>query len=498
MGVTTRQTAPIFRLSEEFLVSVFTFVYYASSTDLDYAHPSKLTDPTLFPACIANVCKHWKKVVRLVPLFETRIIVRVDVRVVLSELKARLAASKSQLIEVFVIRREYPLEDVDARDPAECEAVRDAMTAIAPHVARLRVLVFDVLHAAALPRVADLAGSAPKLRTFRVKCRHPDAHHPSQNSRNVGPRGPTLRAFTCPNLQYLDMYGPVFIAALRIPRWIASIRPISGKQLSISHLFPSPAFDLRVLLSAIASLGHLTKLCLTDVSVDPTTCHERGKGPEMYVQNIELEDFSREAVAAFGLQYANSIDLSSLMLTRCGLAPMPILAWRLRLEDIAADEDIRTFVRAWDGYSLRIDNCAGADDALLAVLAARGPCGRFNAPTLRELHLSGTDAAPLSVTPWAFMHLVDERKKEADGCEWRLDPRAPLPMHTIVVRNAGCLLEPEEKEWFEARLEGFIWGVVAALRSPVLIGDCSTWDFSEVRELFAGWDAPADVMVVVV
>ncbi|KJA25333.1 hypothetical protein HYPSUDRAFT_64911 [Hypholoma sublateritium FD-334 SS-4] len=478
MGVATLQTAPVFRLSKELLVSVFMFVYYASSADLDYAHPSKLTDPALFPACLARVCRHWKKVVRSVPLFATRVIVRVDIPVVLSELKAELAASKSLLVDVFVIRREYPLAPMDAGDSEEREAVQKAMDAVALHVARLRVLVFDVLYAAALPRVTDLAGAAPKLRTFRVKCRYPDAQ-----PRGAGGGWPmqvsTPRALTCPTLQYLDMYGPVFLAALQIPRWITSMEKISAKQLCISHLYLTPAFDLLSLLGNLSRLGHLTKLRLAGLSLDPAIRPVQGKAPELYVQNIELEDLSREAVVAFGAQYDNKIDLSSLALTRCELSPMPMQAWRLSLEDIAADEDICAFVRAWDGYSLCIDNCAGADDVLIDMLAERGPYGRFNVPTLRELHLSGRDAAPLSVSPWALMCLVNERNKEADKWRLNLDPRAPLSMHTIVVNNAGCLLEPRQKEWFEARLEVFIWGVVAALRSPVLVGDCSTWDFSE-------------------
>ncbi len=216
----------------------------------------------------------------------------------------------------------------------------------------------------------------------------------------------------------------------------------------------------------------------------------------MYVQNIELEDCSREVVAALGAQYGNRIDLSSLTLTRCGLAPMPISAWHLRLGDIAAGEDIRALVRTWDGYSLRVDNCAGADDTLLAVLTTRDSRDRFAAPTLRELHLSGTDEAPLKVSSGALMHLVAVRKKEAEGYSWPLDPHGPLPMHTIMVRNAGSELKPGQKEWFKERLEGFSWGVIAALRSPVLDGDCTTWDFSEVRVPIMEWDAKTDVAAV--
>lgn len=90
----------------------------------------------------------------LVALIKARIIVRVDVRIVLSELKTRLAARKSPLIEVFVVRQNYPVEDIDSSGPAECVAISDATTAVALHVARLRMLALDVLLAASLPRVA--------------------------------------------------------------------------------------------------------------------------------------------------------------------------------------------------------------------------------------------------------------------------------------------------------------------------------------------------------
>ena len=127
------------------------------------------------------------------------------------------------------------------------------------------------------------------------------------------------------------------------------------------------------------------------------------------------------------------------------------------------------------------------------MLTTRESRGRFAAPTLRELHLSGTDEAPLRVSSGVLMQLVAERKKEAEGYWWPLDPHGPLPMHTIMVRNAGSELKPGQKEWFDERLEGFSWGVISGLRSPELDGDCSTWDFSEVRVLFVGWDVKTDV-----
>ena len=61
---------------------------------------------------------------RLVPLFEARVVIHVDGRAVLSELKTRLTASKSELIEVYIVRRDYPIEEVDGDASAECKAVR--------------------------------------------------------------------------------------------------------------------------------------------------------------------------------------------------------------------------------------------------------------------------------------------------------------------------------------------------------------------------------------
>lgn len=478
------QTAPILRLPSETLVRIFEEVYLAScDTNLDFAPSQKLSDPALFPRCLANVCKRWKRVVWSVPQFATRVMVFVDEPIVLNDLSAEFKASKSLLINVFIVRRNYP----DA-DRMEKSAVRLVVKTLSPYIARCQVLVFDLIHSTSLPHITDFSGTAPKLRTLRVKSRMADH---IEDVRILSQRKSLKhKMFLCSSLQYLDLHGHIFLGALRIPKWLESIRKLSRKQLSVSHIHGlglSPSFDLRLLMLSLAQLGHLTKLYLCDIELDTTSCLH-GAPATIFIQNFELVDLSRNFISGFIGAYKNDIDVTNLTVRRCQLGKFEYFsAWNLSMEDIPPEEDISQFVSRWDGYSLRVENCKGVDDRLLETLCTINPRDkRFYAPTLRELQITFTKEAPSAVSVEGVKEFVLRRMEETKKYHI-LEPNRPLPMHSVHVYGPGPPITPKDKAWLEDNLEAFTWITPREKsRLPVLDGDGLSPDFSEVgtRSLF--------------
>ncbi|KDR77307.1 hypothetical protein GALMADRAFT_246657 [Galerina marginata CBS 339.88] len=462
-------------LPPEILLNIFEEVYLASC-DLDVDTPDDLTDLRLFPRCITGVCKAWKKLIKSVPHFATQIMIFVDEPVSPSDLAAEFKISKSLLIKVFVIRRDYS----PAEDMLEKRRVKGVMQVLARHITRCKVVVFDLLHNSSLPRITDFSGSACKLRTLRVKCRLPglvDDH--------VQPTPSLARepdAFLCPSLQYLDLDGRVFIAAMRIPGWDESIRLLTQKRLSITNITYSEGqdFDLHKFLVALSKLGHLTTLELSNVDLDSWSCIGR-ESPSIFIQNFEFEGLNGDFITGFFAHHHNRIEVSNISFTNCQLGPTEYLhCWRLNLQRILPGEDITEFVKDWDGFGLHIQDCPGLDDRLLELLSNfQASKEALFAPTLRELHISSSG----SLSVQAVKNLVFIRGIEAEMHDPELDGGQCLPMYSISVADSGPSPSPEDRQWLEEKLERFWWYTTpASCESPILDCDCSQWDFSEFND----------------
>ncbi|KAF8186445.1 hypothetical protein BJ912DRAFT_971936 [Pholiota molesta] len=326
--------------------------------------------------------------------FSTRVIVFVDEPIGFED-------SKSLLIKVFVK-----------------SIARVVVKALAPHIARCQV-------SSSLPHITQFSGKATKLRTLRMKCRIADT---DEDMRLVSRQ--TLlsqpKPFLCPRLQCLDMHGHIFVEALRIPQWEESIRQLSQKELTISHIrgFAANEFDLRALITAISKMGHLTRLKLSNIELDITSCLSRP------ARTIYIKFFP---------------------------------SWDLVLEDIDAEEDLIEFINLWDGFSVHLKNCPGLDDRFLQRLAMINPCNDcFYAQTLRQLNFK-IPSPSSSISVDALKQLVLTRM------ELSASPGAPE-------------LSLEDKIWFQERIECFLWDTAPprTCASPIIEGDCMEWDFSTV------------------
>ena len=282
--------AHINSLPKELLLKIFTELYLLSSelesdSDLDSDYLSK---PTIFPYCVARVCKKWLQIIRSVPHFATRIVIFVDKPISLKELHNQFSDSGSLLIKVFVIREDYTVGD----DPLEGDRVANVMQAVVPNVTRSQVIVFDLLHNSSLPAMTQFSGRALELRTLRMKSRN---HESMQRPLPSNPK-----AFICSSLQFLDLNGGSFIEALRIPKWVDSMRMLSQKNLAITNLSTGDMqeVDLRDLMIAISRMGHLTSLKLSHVALDHHSCLVR-RPPALFVQNLEFERLNRDVMTGF-------------------------------------------------------------------------------------------------------------------------------------------------------------------------------------------------------
>ncbi|KAF9485725.1 hypothetical protein BDN70DRAFT_871050 [Pholiota conissans] len=411
---TNLKRASILTLPNEVLLRIFYEVYYAScDIRLDEESTTKLADASLFPQCLIKVCKAWKKLVRSVPRFATRIMVFVDEPISFDELRGRFEDSKTLFIKVFAIRRQYP----DTYDPFEKGVTRDVVKALSPHIERCKVVVFDLLQNSSLPHMTQFSGQAPKLRTLRMQCRRSVANESTQLvSQHELLTQPS--PFICPHLQYLDMHGHMFVEAVHIPQWQRSIRALSRKQLTISHLrnVPAEEFDLRKLMLTLSEIHHLTKLKLLDVELDNTTCISEASPGPIFIQNFEFEDLSRSFFTGFFAAYENAIDVSDTVIKNCQLGRVDYFpSWSLKFENIDAEEDLVEFISRWDGFYLLFKNCPGIDDRLLERLSTLPPPGKvFYAPTFRHLEISGSSSAS-NFSVEALKFLVTARKEHADS-----------------------------------------------------------------------------------
>ncbi|KAF8902615.1 hypothetical protein CPB84DRAFT_1961562 [Gymnopilus junonius] len=379
-------------LPEEILIEIFQYVYLATANlDLELGSSQGLADPSLFPGCITKVCKKWKKLIRSIPHFSTRVIIFVDEPISLSSLQDRFSVSKTLLIKVFVVRKDYEATE----DTLEKGRIKEAMKALVPHVTRCQVVVFDVLHDSSLPRITYFSGKAAKLRTLRMKSRQYGTAVPYISQQPTPSLRPNPKAFLCPRLQYLDLDGRVFVMAMSIEGWAESIRMLTKKRLTVCNLSPLADFNLDDLLTALSQLGHLTELKLSNVELDIPS-NIGGSFSPLFIQNFELEGLKRNFLGGFFNHHYNKIDVSRIILDNCELGLIDHLAsWHLILRTFKGRRYHR-ICQAVERFGLHIENCPGLDDSLIIALSNFCPSkDAFFANTLRQLGI--VSSGPVSV-----------------------------------------------------------------------------------------------------
>ncbi|PPQ75028.1 hypothetical protein CVT26_011926 [Gymnopilus dilepis] len=462
-------------LSNEVLLLIFQEVVSLVTQHPEFDEAQDLADASAFPGSITRVCKKWKNLIKNIPHFSTRVMAFVDEPLSTTELERQFSLSRSLLIKVFVVRRDYTTTE----DSSEKGRVRDVMKALVPHVTRCQVVVFDILHDSSLPPITYFSGKADRLRTLRMKAR---IHGSVILDRTQPTPTPSLRlnpkVFLCPRLQYLNLDGRIFVQAMSIPGWAESIHMLSQKRLTVSNLSPSPDFHLDDLLTAVERLGHLTELKLSYVDLDAPS--NVGKPfISIFVQNFQLEGLKRDFLSGFFTHHYNTIDVTRIVMEGCELGRVDFYScWYLHIRGLGEGENINEFVRYWDGFGLYIKDCPGLDDTLIELLANPQRSGSFVAPTMRQLEISSSGVVSVN----AIKSLVLNRVPGLAPVHLQQD--SLKPMYSISVFNTDVSIVKEDKDWFESKLEFFNWTnpPPKSCQSPLLEDDLANWDFSQVNE----------------
>ena len=495
----------------EILRLIFHYVYFLAYDENDDA-PEDVRDLSWSPYFIFVVCKRWRDVAATLPLYATRVMIYVDEPLSFTDLEKQIALSKPMRLKVFVVRKRYSpkesspllifddLQDEEQQlkelelqrkaaesqpptDPLEKSCVVELMQVLVKHVQRFQVLVFDVLQRSSLPCLSHFRGHASKLRTLRFKSHFVDSmnHDPELISSN-------LNSFISPNLRYLDLDGAIFARAAQIPDWLKNLKSLPRKELSITNLFAGDygAFDFYDLLSALSSaqIGHLTSLKLCNIHLNTVRCQHLPSVP-LFVQNLEFVALPGEALVGFFAAHTNLIEVSYIKIRDCDLSSTaPFTSWGLSLYDIDAGDDIANFVRNWDGFSLHVENCPSVDDSLLKMMIEYETDNGFYVRSCRQLFISPF----YLISAQALKDLITAREEIAE----RLKPLTPdmypdlYPMHAVWLTGAGPPLSNDDRSWFTAKLDKFVWYTTCqGFESPKLDEDFAEWkDFPDVCTFF--------------
>ncbi|KAF9530563.1 hypothetical protein CPB83DRAFT_850550 [Crepidotus variabilis] len=472
-------------LPNEILRIIFEYVYIlayeSEKKDMDM-------DPTRLrwsPYYVFVICKTWRKVAQSLPLYAQRVMIHVDEPLSIFELEEKINMTKPRRLKVFVVRRAYPstpasfnevdqLADRDIKgilpfDYSEKLIIQDLMPILARHVARFQVLVFDLELRSSLPCISHFSGYAAKLQTLRVKSRKND-------STNTDPLlKPNTNIFRTTDLRFLDLDGAIFVRALHIPEWRTSLKTLAQKDLSISNLFAGEYgdFDFYDLVQSLSNenIGHIAKLKLSNIYLRTRRCHDLGN-VTINISELEFYGLGYNILAGFFAATEDAIRPNYITIFDCDLTPPAVSvqtvyyyfsSFRLTLKDIDADtsaQDISSFVRNWDGFSLCFERCQNVDDSVFKVMTTVDPThyepDAFYVPSCREIAMSPF----ANITVQTVKDLIVARAQLAQ----RHSPVGErpsdmfLPMHALWFTGAGPQMSEEDKEWFKAqKLNGFAW-----------------------------------------
>jgi hypothetical protein len=484
----------------EILRLIFECVYLLAYGD----NPDDDEDLTWSPYFIFVVCKQWRAVAQSLPLYARRVMIYIDEPFSIPELENQIALSKPMRMKFFVVRKNYDsresppllifdsLEDeelnqrrmeasspVPPTDPLEKSRIEELIILLTHHILRCQVLVFDLLLRSSLPCLSHFCGYAARLRTLRLKSRVVDSMNHDPPLRTAD-----LRTFICSGLRYLDLDGAIFARAAQIPGWLDSMQSLPGKSLTISNLFSGDcgAFDLYDLLCAVSmeKMGHLTSLKLCNIHLNTMRCHQL-ESVLIFVQNLEFVDLPRSVLAGFFAAQSNYIEVNFIKIRDCDLTSTdPFVSWELALFDIDETEDITNFVRNWDGFSLRFENCLTVNDTLLKMMMEWETNDAYYVPSCRQISISPFE----NISAQALKDLLVAREQLAER-PMSLHCIAPkyYPMFAVCLTGTGPPLSPSDKEWFNKRLNSFVWYTPnAGFESPKIEDDLADWvTLPEVR-----------------
>ena len=336
--------------------------------------------PTLFPFAVAAVCSLWRDIVSLIPDYWRLIVIFIDSPIPPpSAIASQFLWSHDLLLDVIVTRRVF---DHPCDDQHERTRVMSIMkTYIYPNMHRIRKLRIDVRLSSSLPSFPhDIRGVTTNLVYLELSCREDDGGCtvPTNDREWVAS---TQHQY--PALSTLFIDGRNYFNACKKPaEWADMVANVNDLVISRYRPRTGESFSLRDFILPLQLMSRLGCLDITDLAL----CASASRVDSMsrpWLHRLELSDLAdfQSIAELFDSLYA----ALEITIFHCALGDHAYFAGNmyLKLKGIDANQDLASFLCAWDGFLLEIVNCPGFTDHVLDKMGARGEW---------SIHVRGTDA----------------------------------------------------------------------------------------------------------
>ncbi|CAA7266337.1 unnamed protein product [Cyclocybe aegerita] len=445
---------------------------------------------------IAAVCRQWRDIVSSLPEFATRVVLpidRTDPTAKLDKIMEGLERANSLPLDILVFPKDTGARRKNDVDIEGTHTIQ-IMECLAPIVPQCRSFVFKVKYSSSLPLISQqFRGRAPHLRVLKLVCEEDtDEDLPCVLPDDI----PKDEEFVFPLLTTIHLDGYTFMDACNLPSWKAQLAKMSIDTLTLSN-FTAPMqdeeFDLAEFSSALADIGHIRHLTLSDYRVGFTEGDSNeGYNPlnvdSLTVENLEDIQFMTEFLTGV---YAAKFCFYHLVNTNLSWESIPPVH-HLRLERIPElDYGFNHAFQRFFGSRLDVVDCEHFSDSHLDTIA------NFCEP-LRRLYLidcPGITAKGLKAMITSRNKLVsktaslgsDDDEEDGDGeeeegidsdaetivrCTVSDDeglenlfegPEKPprgvafRPIHRIHVQGHPKKLSKADRDWFMKIIRSFRW-----------------------------------------
>ncbi|KAF8141291.1 hypothetical protein EV363DRAFT_1465187 [Boletus edulis] len=460
-------------LPTEIVRMIFQFMFESCINSEDCVHgdstPTLWLDedplsPSLFPYALACVCLRWFRILKMVPMYWTRLVVAVDSLSLATSLHAAritLEWAGNRPLKVSVTRHDGTSET----DDSEHAGVGRAMAVLRPHIRNIWSLSFNVEYSSSIPALWRERGCAGHLRVLTLQGR--------SDAGRVSPSSTWLPTGNChefegrlkvPRLEQATFGGHFFKNPLMAhPRLASWFRHITS--LTIRGDAPSgrDAISLTRFLPVMNNFSSVLELTIEDLRFDdsppyPTLltlrpgvlCLRRITG------RTALRDILCIVRARVGSRSRTNITISDC--TVGGLREIdpylnPNFSFtNLTLASMDARARIEELVYRWDGEQLSVIDCPSMTRIFLDRLQAAPTC-------LSQLRIVDCD----QFNAGDVIALVQSRETQAAFVSLLggADDDAFTALAELCVRGRGPPISTKRARWLADHVAAFSWDTVA-------------------------------------
>ncbi|OSX61969.1 hypothetical protein POSPLADRAFT_1142660, partial [Postia placenta MAD-698-R-SB12] len=372
-----RSPKSIHDLPVEILLLIFYQVFYESQVPKRRRPRSAPSHPpddnesllsTSFPEAVAAVCPRWRSILMMKSVFSTSIVAFIDQEPTPLEIVTQyLTSSKNRKLHVIISRRPH---NYDAPDAGERERVA-AVLALLPHRARWKTFQLHVLHENSFPSpcLNDwLGGKYPNLVQLHLTSRtleSPSTRY-GEHTSSLEFDAPELHSLTLPGLSFMETYK----ADAKVSTPNLTSLCIAG------YGGPHPPLSMYDFVACLQDHIDIDMDALRLRDLDLTVA-DMPEDLAWLVNTFVLEFRGMKGVVIEALlSYLRAPSSQYLIVERCSQSQShPRMAWThtLQLTGMERPEDANAVLLSTGLVSehcerLYVDNCAGFNDSVLAIL----------------------------------------------------------------------------------------------------------------------------------